>query len=100
MIVCPVSLIKKHINHCHTFFILLYARSFLLDGTSIPIVSMYVSNVLSPLQDLELPTFLFTGAANLLFSIASVDFGDACEEIGIAGIRLLANPDPVDFSIG
>ena len=43
---------------------------------------------------------LFIGAANLLHSIVTVDFWDACEETGIAGIRCLTKPDPSDFSIG
>ena len=43
---------------------------------------------------------LFIVTANLLFSIVTVDFRDACEEIGIAGIRWLTKPDPSDFGIG
>ena len=43
---------------------------------------------------------LFIVTANLLLSIVTVDFRDACEEIGIAGIRWLTKPDPSDFGIG
>ena len=47
-----------------------------------------------------LPTSLFIGTANLLLSVVTLDFWDACKETGIAGFSCPTKPDPSDFGIG